>query len=119
MFWKPVSPVGVLKVGGLDVGSKPFTSQGEARSWGSLPFVWCRVSPGVCVSAFPTPFYEGFFFASVGVTQLVSGSLSEAIFPPVVVHSMCSWEEGSSRAFCHHLGQLLLVYLKVTYLNGT
>lgn len=37
-----------------------------------------------------------FFFASVGVTQLVSGSLSEAIFPPVIVHSMCSWEEGSS-----------------------
>ena len=60
-----------------------------------------------------------FFFSSIGVTQLVSGSLSEAIFPPVVTHSVCSWEEGSSGAFCHHLGQLLLVYLKVTYLNGT
>ena len=53
---------GSLKSWGLDVGSKPFTSQGEARSWGSLPFVWCLVNPGVCVLAFRIPFYEVFFF---------------------------------------------------------
>ena len=55
MFWGPVPYVGVLKVGTLNMGSKLFTPQGEAGSWGFPPIVWH------CAVAFPTHFDVAIF----------------------------------------------------------
>ena len=53
-----------------------------------------------CVSAFPTCFDVGIFSVTqcVGVTQLVSGFLSERIDLFSSEHSVYPWEEGNSGA---------------------
>ena len=108
-----------LKSWGLDVGFKPFASQGESRSWGPSQLYGLWQHWGLCLTL--SYCFQCRFFSSVGcvgVPQLVSGFLSEGIVPSVAMHPVCLWEGGNSGAFCRHLGQLLLVYLKVTYLNG-
>lgn len=50
-------PLGAgLNFKALDVWSKSFTLQGEARSWGSLPVVWYCVSCGVYGKSVSQPF---------------------------------------------------------------
>lgn len=58
-----IPQVGVLKVGVLDVRSKPFAPHGEARSWEFAPnyTILCQ-EQGLwqeCVSALPTRFNVG------------------------------------------------------------
>ena len=104
VFLELISKVGVLKVGLVDVETKPFTPQGEAGSWGFLPncvmlcqgwSLWWE-----CVSALLTCFDIGVFSFSqcVGVAQLVSGSLSEGIAPCIAVDLVCLWEDMCSGA---------------------
>lgn len=56
MIWRSVPWVGISKVGVLEVWSKPFTLQGEAGSWGSLPIVWHCSGDGVCGESVSQPF---------------------------------------------------------------
>lgn len=87
----------VLKVGASDVGSKPFTCQGEAGScWFPPSCVFLGwVLWQYCVSAFPNPFKVDIilFIQCVGVAQLVSGFLSEGSVLYVAVDWMYPWEE--------------------------
>lgn len=50
--------MGVLEVGVLNVGSKPFTPQGEAGSWEFLPncVELCVGGGGVCGESLSQPF---------------------------------------------------------------
>ena len=86
----------------------------------ACPDVWHHVRSGVCVSAFPKRFNEDVFSPEycVRVPQLASGFLSEGIVPFPAIHSVFLWEDGSLGTFCDHLGGLLLIYIKVTYLNS-
>ena len=126
MFWGPVPHAGVLKVGALGVGSKPFTPQGEAGSWKIPPdcMVLCQGWGLLCesVSAFPIHFNVGdvgiFSFAQcVGVVQLVSRSPAERIAPCVAIdrYVRCPWEEVSSGASCvtilYCTGKLLMALI--------
>lgn len=89
----------VLKVGGLDVGFKPFAPQVETWNWEAPPncLTLCQ-GWGLwqeCASAFPTHFDEGIFSFTpyVGVTQLVSSFLSQGIASHVAVHLVCYWKD--------------------------
>ena len=55
IFWESALLVGILKAGALDVGSKPFTPQREAGSWGFLPIVWCSADSGFHDKSVPQP----------------------------------------------------------------
>ena len=95
----------VLKVVVPHVGSKLFNPQGEA---GSFEFPSDCMSPcwggvydeTVSQPLLPISVWVFFLFAwYLGVTQLVSGFLSEGIIPYVSLDLVCLWEEGSSRTF--------------------
>ena len=76
----------------------------KLRVENSLLIAWhCAKGGGLwreSVSAFHVHFCVGIFSFTqyVGVTQPVSGFLSEGIVPSVVVHLVCPWEERCSKA---------------------
>lgn len=102
VFWRPVSHVGVLKVGVLDVWSKPFILQGEARIWHSLLIVQCCVRGGIYGEHVSQPFPPvSVYFLS----HLKYRNSSVLFWVPhrghCSVHSCifgASWEEGNSGA---------------------
>lgn len=94
-FWRPIPQVEVLKVGTLDVESKPFTSQEEAVCHCTRGGVYSEI-----VSASSTHFNVGFFSFSwrVGATYLVSGFPPEGPVLCVAVDLVCPRKELSSGA---------------------
>lgn len=76
----------------------------KQRVLSSLLFVWCcaglEFMMSLCLSL-SCPLWCWYFLICLicsGVTELVSGFLSEGIAPCVVVHLICLWEEVSSGA---------------------
>ena len=100
MIWGPVLWVAVLNVGALDVWSKPFIAQGKAGSWNFPPncvaLCWQWGLLQECVTSFDISLFS--VTQCVGVTQPISGSLSERIAPCVAVYLVHPWEEGYSGA---------------------
>lgn len=87
----PIPQVVVSKVWVLNVGSKNFTLQGEARSW-EFPSQLYGIVLGCglwreCVSAFPTHFDLGIFSFTECVDSVWISS--EVIVLCVAVHYIC------------------------------
>ena len=97
--------VGTLKPGALNVGSKSFAPQGEAKSQVSLQMVWhcvrCGFMVRVCLSL-SYPIRCG-YFSHPSKVSLRSHSAHfwislEGTAPCVAVHLVPQWDEGSSGA---------------------
>lgn len=98
-----------VEVGTLDVGFKPFTPQGKSEVVSFFSSVRFSVRVGLMVReclSLSYSFWCGFFFffssfaQCVGVTQLVSGFLSERISQCVGVDLVCL-SEFRSFLCCH------------------
>ena len=95
--------MGALKVEVLVVYSKPFTLQTETgnwRGWSHSEFLALCQGWGFwqeCVPAFPTCFDVGICSLAqcVGVTQPVSGFLSEGVASCITTSFVCPWEVGT------------------------
>lgn len=102
----PIPRVAVVKVGALDVWSKPLLTGRSWEFWGSLlnemHSAGGRVYGEYVFSALPTHFDVGIFSVTqcVGVAQFVSRFLSKETDPCVAVYSVNLWEEGKSGAPC-------------------